>query len=77
MQKQKVPVDKRMTIAQIRKRLELQMDLDRIVLEQQAKALPSLEVMNEVTQARARISFCVDLLRESAPQIRVKVNKQK
>jgi len=68
---------KRVSVGQIRKRLELQIEMDGIVLEQQAKALPSLEVMNEVTQARARISFCVDLLRESAPQVSVKVNKQK
>lgn len=59
----------RMSVAQIKKRLELQMELDKTVLEQtvleqQANALHSLESIAAITQARARISFCKELLRE-------------
>lgn len=64
---------KRVSVGQIRKRLELQIEMDGIVLEQQAKALPSLEVIGEVAAARARIVLCRDLLRETAPV----VNKKK
>lgn len=55
---------KRMTVREVRARLELQSELDQRVLEQQRSALPSFQVMRDVERARARMSFCDDLLKE-------------
>ena len=57
-------MDKRMSVKQIKQKLNLQMALDKTVLEQQSKALPSLDSMKETEHARARIHYIKDLLKE-------------
>ena len=54
----------RMSVLQIRKRLELQMELDRAELNQVQNALPCLESLKQVEQARTRIHFCESLLKD-------------
>ena len=54
----------RLSTGQIRKRLDLQWNLDKVLLEQAQHALPSLDVMRDVEHARARLKLCESLLNE-------------
>lgn len=60
--KQDVP--KRMTVKEIRNRLETQVKLSKRTLEGCANALPSFDALKEVEHARANLSFCRELLSE-------------
>lgn len=55
---------KRMTVKQIKQELNLQLALDKTVLEQQNLVLHSLDSMKEIEHARARIQLCRKLLKE-------------
>jgi len=52
----------RMTMKQARKQLELQLALDKTVLEQTSHSLVGLDELKNVERARARMSFCRELL---------------
>lgn len=55
---------KRMTVREIRQRLELQMELDKKAVEQLRGIMPCLDVLRDVERARARMYFCSDILSE-------------
>jgi hypothetical protein len=55
---------KRMTVREIRQRLELQIEMDKKAMEQLRGIMPCLDVLRAVEVARARMHFCNDLLKE-------------
>ena len=55
---------KRITVAQIRKMLEQQVELDAVELSNARRGLPCLKMMEVVEHCRARAQFCKDLLKK-------------
>jgi len=53
---------KRLSTKEIKMHLVLQLELDKAELTKAQHSLPSLDVMKDVEQARARIHLCKDML---------------
>lgn len=53
---------KRLSTKEIKMHLVLQLELDKAELTKAQHSLPSLDVMRDVEQARARIHLCKDML---------------
>lgn len=54
----------RMTVLQIRRELEEQIETDKKMLEQNAAAAPTFKVLQENEQSKTRIKYCRKLLRD-------------
>lgn len=62
--KEAEPKQKRTSVAQIKKRLNSQIQIEETELEKMSKCLPSLDSLKYVEQSRAKLNFCKDLLED-------------
>lgn len=58
----KVAGKKRLSTTEIKMHLELLLELEKAQLTKAQHSLPSLDVMKDIEQARARIRLCGDML---------------